>query len=57
MLGATVVAVLVWMPDTTWSQVLHEVRASSLYVQNWVLAGSDIDYLTPNTPPTITSNT
>lgn len=38
------IAVLVWVPRTLWRQFLGEVVASTLYVQNWYLASSSVDY-------------
>ena len=45
---ATVVATLVLMPTRDWVQVLREVIASVLYVENWVLASDAVDYLAQN---------
>jgi len=41
----TVVATVLWVPRPRWSQVLHELWASLLSVQNWVLAADSVDYL------------
>ncbi len=41
----TTVAVLVLVPTALWSQFLGEIRAASLYVENWALAHQAVDYL------------
>ncbi|MDO8145655.1 acyltransferase family protein [Isoptericola sp. 178] len=41
----TLVAAAVWLPVTALAQVGREVLASALYVENWVLAASETDYL------------
>ena len=41
----TAVAVLVLVPAARWPQFLTEVSASTLYVQNWLLAANSVDYL------------
>ncbi|WP_402468653.1 acyltransferase family protein [Isoptericola aurantiacus] len=41
----TLVASAVWLPVSTLIQVAREVLASALYVENWVLADSETDYL------------
>ncbi|MFZ4895667.1 acyltransferase family protein [Plantibacter sp. Mn2098] len=44
-LVATVVGVWAFAPVGYVDRFLHEVLASTLYVENWVLAGSAVDYL------------
>jgi peptidoglycan/LPS O-acetylase OafA/YrhL len=46
------VAVVLLLPYPKWVSSAQQVLASAGYVQNWVLAGSDIDYLTPQSAPT-----
>lgn len=43
-LAVTLVSVLVWVPAVMWRQFLSEVAASTLYVENWVLAANSVDY-------------
>ncbi|EMY35236.1 acyltransferase 3 [Arthrobacter crystallopoietes BAB-32] len=42
---ATSIAARLVAPSTQWAQIAKEVIASGLYVQNWLLAGSSVDYL------------
>ncbi|MGW9629803.1 acyltransferase family protein [Agromyces sp. NPDC055520] len=48
----TVIAVLVWMPQFFWAQFFREVVASTLYVENWLLAADAVDYLASGNSPT-----
>jgi peptidoglycan/LPS O-acetylase OafA/YrhL len=41
----TGLAIVAWVPRNLWKQFLGEVVTSTLYVQNWNLAHSSIDYL------------
>ena len=47
----TVTAVASWilLPVRMWEQVFHEVIGAALYVENWVLAASSVDYLAQST--------
>jgi peptidoglycan/LPS O-acetylase OafA/YrhL len=47
-LAVVAVAVYLWIPQSLWMQYLREVIASTLYVQNWVLAADAVDYLAQN---------
>lgn len=42
----TALAIIAWAPRNLWKQFLGEVITSTLYVQNWNLAHSSIQYLT-----------
>ena len=44
-LAASAVGVVLLVPELYWQQFFKEIAASALYVQNWVLASSSIDYL------------
>ncbi|WP_158507216.1 acyltransferase family protein [Subtercola sp. Z020] len=44
-LVATGLAVLVVVPTVKWQQFFSEIAASTLYVQNWLLAHNSVDYL------------
>ncbi|MGW3793554.1 acyltransferase family protein [Micromonospora arida] len=44
-LVATVGAVFVWVPQLYWSQILREIAAATVYVENWQLAHDAVDYL------------
>jgi peptidoglycan/LPS O-acetylase OafA/YrhL len=44
-LATTAVAVVVWVPRSLWPQFLSEITASTLYVENWLLAHDAVDYL------------
>ena len=47
------VATIAFVPETYWQQSLTELRASTLYVQNWQLAASAVDYLAAQNDPTL----
>lgn len=42
---ATALSVWLWVPDTRWAQFGSEIIASTLYVENWALAGQSVDYM------------
>lgn len=44
-LAATAVVARLVAPPTQWESIAHGVISSALYVQNWALAGSAVDYL------------
>jgi peptidoglycan/LPS O-acetylase OafA/YrhL len=44
-LVACALATFVWIPQANWSQFMQEIAASSLYVENWLLAHNAVDYL------------
>jgi peptidoglycan/LPS O-acetylase OafA/YrhL len=48
----TAIASRLLAPETRWAATAGETIASALYVQNWVLAGSSVDYLAAAEPPT-----
>lgn len=52
-LSASLVAALVFLPKSLLQQALDEIGASALYIQNWVLAGSSVDYLGADNKPTL----
>lgn len=41
-------AIAAWVPKQLWQQFYSEVVASTLYVQNWLLAANSVDYLAAN---------
>jgi peptidoglycan/LPS O-acetylase OafA/YrhL len=43
-LAVTLVTVLIAVPQTLWQQFLREIIGSTLYVENWLLANSAVDY-------------
>ena len=45
------VAVLLIVPQNLWDQFLAEIRASTLYYENWYLAGQAVDYLGQDNRP------
>jgi peptidoglycan/LPS O-acetylase OafA/YrhL len=51
-LAATAIASRVLAPETRWGANAGEIIASALYVENWVLAGSSVDYLAAAEAPT-----
>lgn len=44
-------ATLAWVPQAHWVQFFREIAASALYVQNWELATSAVDYLAADNNP------
>ena len=42
-----------WVPRTLWDQTLRQIAASTLYVQNWVLASDAVDYSAAGNTPTL----
>jgi peptidoglycan/LPS O-acetylase OafA/YrhL len=40
-----VVASVVLLPESRWKETIKEVAASAIYVENWLLATSSVDYL------------
>jgi peptidoglycan/LPS O-acetylase OafA/YrhL len=55
-LAVTAVATRVVAPPTQWEGIAKEIIASALYVQNWVLASSSVDYLAADNEPTPTQH-
>ena len=55
-LAATAVASRVLAPVTQWEAIATEIAASALYVQNWVLAATAVDYLAATNLPTPTQH-
>ena len=51
MLLVTTVGVWVWAPDTQWETTGRDVRAAALYVVNWRLAATSVDYLAAENVP------
>jgi peptidoglycan/LPS O-acetylase OafA/YrhL len=49
---AVSITVVVTLPHPKWVATMQQVLASAAYVQNWVLAGADVDYLSPQSTPT-----
>ena len=47
----TTVATLLVVPEQYWRQFLRQVVASTLYVENWALAGESVDYLAADSDP------
>jgi peptidoglycan/LPS O-acetylase OafA/YrhL len=50
---ASAVFVVVAVPAVGWAQNLREIRAAALYVENWQLVASAIDYLGAENAPTL----
>lgn len=41
---STLVATVVLVPQSAWQAIVREIAASALYIENWVLASSAVDY-------------
>ena len=52
-LAVSGLAVFALTPSTTWAQTAREIGASALYVQNWQLATSAVDYMALDNVPTV----
>ena len=50
-LACSLAATLALVPPTYWPQFVAEVRASTLYVQNWQLASAAVDYFAAEDGP------
>lgn len=50
-LAVTAVCVIVWLPESQWSQNFREITGSAVYVVNWVLAADAVDYLASDGVP------
>ncbi|AUI52700.1 hypothetical protein AC20117_19785 [Arthrobacter crystallopoietes] len=55
-LAATAVATRLVAAPTQWEGIAKEIIASALYVQNWVLASSSVDYMAEGIDPTPTQH-
>ncbi|WEV78888.1 acyltransferase family protein [Janibacter cremeus] len=44
-LATTAVATRLVAPSTAWEEISRQIIASTLYVQNWALASSSVDYM------------
>ena len=44
-LAASFLATFAFLPQTRWLETVPQIAASALYVQNWALARSAVDYL------------
>lgn len=51
-LFVTLVATRLLAAETVWANVAKQVIASALYVQNWALAVTNVDYLAADSAPT-----
>jgi peptidoglycan/LPS O-acetylase OafA/YrhL len=52
-LVACVALTLLVLPAMAWPENLEEIRASALYVENWLLAGHAVDYLAAENAPSL----
>jgi len=50
-LALSALGTVLWLPQSRWLQVMHEIFASALYVQNWQLAASAQDYFRSSQSP------
>lgn len=51
--AVTLLATRLFAPETQWSGAAAGARASALYVQNWNLANSSVDYLAEDDAPSV----
>jgi peptidoglycan/LPS O-acetylase OafA/YrhL len=52
-LVTALVAARLLAPETQWKATGQQITASTLYWQNWHLAGQSVDYLHEDSPPTV----
>jgi peptidoglycan/LPS O-acetylase OafA/YrhL len=52
----TGVSILIWVPNLYWRQYFREIIASTLQVQNWLLAHNSVDYLASENSPSPTQH-
>ena len=52
-LALSLVATVLLLPSTVWSQTARQIGASALYVQNWALALDAVDYMAADNVPTV----
>ncbi|MDQ1059762.1 peptidoglycan/LPS O-acetylase OafA/YrhL [Arthrobacter globiformis] len=52
-LTASLIAAMVWLPFSRWEDTAHEVLASALYTENWVLAAKSVDYSASTSSATV----
>ena len=55
-LAATLIGARLLAPETQWAGVARGVIASALYVENWALASSAVDYMAATDVPTATQH-
>jgi peptidoglycan/LPS O-acetylase OafA/YrhL len=53
---ATIAAVFLFMPESTWKVSLRNIVASAVYAQNWLLAGDSVNYLARDQAPVPTQH-
>jgi peptidoglycan/LPS O-acetylase OafA/YrhL len=52
-LAVSVLATVLFLPATVWTQTARQIAASALYVQNWALAADAVDYMAKDNVPTL----
>ncbi len=52
-LAASAAAAVALLPQPLWAQNLTEVRAATLYIENWLLAANSVDYLAAENAPSV----
>ncbi|MHA7175548.1 acyltransferase family protein [Arthrobacter sp. Sr24] len=55
-LFVSLAAAYLWIPATLWESTGHQVGASALYMQNWVLAAESVDYSAQNAAATVSQH-
>ncbi len=48
---AAAIGSYLWAPSSTWTETAQQIVASALYVENWQLASSSVDYLAAGDAP------
>lgn len=52
-LASSAVATVLWVPRALWTDTFHQIMASALYAQNWLLATNSVDYLGAENQPSL----
>lgn len=52
-LAVSVVAMLIFVPQTVWEMNVRQMLGALFYVENWVLAADSVDYMAENNEPSM----
>src|SRR6478609_1994524 len=55
-LAVSAIGTFLWVPQSLWQSYFKQIIASTVYVQNWVLAHDSVDYLASTNKPTVVQN-
>src|SRR5690625_6595361 len=52
-LVVSLVAMLLFLPQTVWNMNIRQILGSLFYVENWVLAADSVDYMAADNEPSL----